>query len=69
MIIFLHIFALFEVKNAIFANFFGEDIFKNHNIGPWTLKCSVVFDEIKSETMTKRTRSTIWANFVHNGNH
>jgi hypothetical protein len=32
MINFFHILALFYVKNA---DFFGKNIFKNHNIGPW----------------------------------
>jgi hypothetical protein len=37
MIKFLHNLALIWVKNAnIFAKYFGENIFKNHNIGPWT---------------------------------
>jgi hypothetical protein len=31
-----HNLPLFWVKNAFFfAEFFGENIFKNHNIGPW----------------------------------
>jgi hypothetical protein len=35
MIQILHNLALFWVKNGnFFANFFGENIFKNHNIGP-----------------------------------
>jgi hypothetical protein len=35
MIKFLHILALFWVKNAnFFTEFIGENIFKNHNIGP-----------------------------------
>jgi hypothetical protein len=35
MIEFLHNLALICVKNAnFFAEFFGENIFKNHNIGP-----------------------------------
>jgi hypothetical protein len=34
MIKFLHNLALFRVKNAnLFAEFFGENILKNHNIG------------------------------------
>jgi hypothetical protein len=38
MIIFLKkILALFSVKNAnYFAEIFCENIFKNHNIGPWS---------------------------------
>jgi hypothetical protein len=37
MIKFLHYLALFWVKNAnYFAKIFGENIFKNHNIGPWS---------------------------------
>jgi hypothetical protein len=33
----LHNLALFWVTNGIFfAEFFGENIFKNHNIGPWS---------------------------------
>jgi hypothetical protein len=37
MIKILHNLALFRVKNAnFFAKFFGENILKNHNIGPWT---------------------------------
>jgi hypothetical protein len=35
MIKILHYLALFRVKNAnFFAEFFGKNIFKNHNIGP-----------------------------------
>jgi hypothetical protein len=38
----LHNLALFWVKNAnFFAEFFGENIFKNHNIGPWLLKSKI----------------------------
>jgi hypothetical protein len=37
MIKILYILALFWVKNAeFFAEFFGENILKNHNIGPWS---------------------------------
>jgi hypothetical protein len=37
MIKILHNFALFWVKNAnFFAEFFGENKIKNHNIGPWS---------------------------------
>jgi hypothetical protein len=39
MIKILHILALFWVKNAnFFAEFFGENILKNHNIGPRSWK-------------------------------
>jgi hypothetical protein len=37
MINFFHNLHLFRVKNAkFFAEFFGENILKNHNIGPWS---------------------------------
>jgi hypothetical protein len=37
MITFLQNLALGLAKNAnIFAKFFDENIFKNHNIGPWS---------------------------------
>jgi hypothetical protein len=36
MIIFLHKLTVFFVKNGnFFAEFFGKNIFKNNNIGPW----------------------------------
>jgi hypothetical protein len=35
--------ALLRVKNAIFAIFFGKNIFFNHNIGPWSIKKSHIW--------------------------
>jgi hypothetical protein len=41
----LHNLALFEVKNAnFFAEFFGEKIFKNHNIGPFNGRIGGISD-------------------------
>jgi hypothetical protein len=37
MIIFLQKIAVVSAKNAKYiGEFFGENIFKNHNIGPWS---------------------------------
>jgi hypothetical protein len=55
MIKILHYLALFRVKNAnSFAKFFGENIFKNHNIGPRTVDSDTPWDET-GEIITKNT--------------
>jgi hypothetical protein len=55
MIKILHYLALFRVKNAnSFAKFFGENILKNHNIGPRTVDSDTPWDET-GEIITKNT--------------
>jgi hypothetical protein len=53
MIKFLQKVTVVWAKNAnIFAKFFGENILKNHNIGPWSGFCETVSAKIYGHEVT-----------------
>jgi hypothetical protein len=66
MIKILHNLALFWVKNAnFFAEFFGENILKNHNIGP---RCSSRIIFLKAKKFFKnKSRYWLCYNFYSGG--